>query len=324
MKYGYRVLGKKGVRKLVDAASAFAAYAACDPRAEVEREAYLSAFTFGDEFRKHLEETGSTRDYFGPCGALFLWWDKDHNDLDVALADTRRLVVTIKDRYAEPLCFFSGKKGFHVGLPTALWNPAPSLAFNRVARRFAEAVAERAGIEIDTSIYDKVRAFRAPNSRHATSGLFKVRLRWDELMTCTASQIQAIASEPRPFEMPVVMEHCQQAADDWHAAIEWVERQAKAMQVQTYARLNRLTLDFIRQGAKPGERAKRLFSAAANLAEFSCPPDLAYALLNEPALDSGLQPSEVQRQIECGLNHRGIKRESVLDSNHDECLAVSA
>jgi hypothetical protein len=48
-----------------------------------------------------------------------------------------------------------------------------------------------------------------------------------------------------------------------------------------------------------------LFSAAANLAELGCSFDLASALLSEAALDSGLSPSEVRRQIECGLNHKG-------------------
>jgi hypothetical protein len=48
--------------------------------------------------------------------------------------------------------------------------------------------------------------------------------------------------------------------------------------------LKRLTLDFIRRG----ERAIRRFSAAANLAEFGCPADLAQALLAEVALGSGL------------------------------------
>jgi len=46
-----------------------------------------------------------------------------------------------------------------------------------------------------------------------------------------------------------------------------------------------------------------LFSAAANLGEFNCPPALAHALLTEAGLDSGLSPSDVRRQIECGLNH---------------------
>ncbi len=70
---GFRVLGSATARRrLVDAAAAFAAYCACDPRAEVEREAYLSAFTYGEDFRLHLAQTGSTRAYAGLCWAPFI------------------------------------------------------------------------------------------------------------------------------------------------------------------------------------------------------------------------------------------------------------
>ena len=66
--------------------------------------------------------------------------------------------------------------------------------------------------------------------------------------------------------------------------------------------MNRLTLDFVRNGATVGDRHRLLFSAAANLAEFGCQAALAHALLTEAALDSGLPPYEVRRQIACGLN----------------------
>jgi len=64
-------------------------------------------------------------------------------------------------------------------------------------------------------------------------------------------------------------------------------------------------MEFIRNGAEEGDRHRLLFSAASNLAEFGCPPALAHALLTEAALDSGLPPKEVYRQIGCGLN--GVK-----------------
>ena len=55
-RYGFRIVGKTcEPRRLVDAGAAFAAYAACDPRAECEREAYLSAFRFAADFRRPPE-----------------------------------------------------------------------------------------------------------------------------------------------------------------------------------------------------------------------------------------------------------------------------
>jgi hypothetical protein len=314
---GFRVLGGKTARRrLVDAAAAFAAYCACDPRAEVGREAYLSAFIYGEEFRRHLRETGSTRDYAGPCWAPWLWFDIDRqDDIETALRDARRLAAGILQRYPaldddDLLLFYSGSKGAHVGLPVT-WGPAPSATFNRTARRFAENLAAAAGVSIDSGVYDKVRLFRAPNSRHPSTGLHKRRLSFEELMHLTAERIWQLAARPEPFDPPTVAATNDQAAADWQAALQAVKRDAEARAERRAAvaddapRLNRATLAFIREGAEQGERRPRLFSAAANLAEFNCPPALAHALLTEAALDCGLTPSDVRRQIDCGLKHIG-------------------
>jgi hypothetical protein len=102
-----------------------------------------------------------------------------------------------------------------------------------------------------------------------------------------------------------------QAASDWSAALQAVEQEAatkarrRAAVTDEMPRLNRATLDFIRDGADQGDRHRLLFSAAANLAELGCPAALAHALLTEAALDTGLPSADVRRQIDCGLNHAG-------------------
>lgn len=185
----------------------------------------------------------------------------------------------------------------------------PSLDFNRVTRRFAEGFAQLAGVSIDTSIYDKVRAFRAPNSKHPKTGLHKRRLSLDELMRLSLDGIRRLSESPEPFGLSATAAMCEQAATDWQAAMEAVRQQpeAKAQRraavANEMATLNRQTLDFIREGAEHGDRHRLLFSAAANLAEFGCPPALAHALLSDAGFDSGLSPSDVRRQIDCGLNH---------------------
>ena len=100
-RFGFRVLGPATARRrIVDLDTAFAGYAACDPRAEVDRESYLSAFVFGDDFPRHLDETGSTKGYDGPCWTPWLWFDIDRADnLDAALGDARRLAAGTLDRY---------------------------------------------------------------------------------------------------------------------------------------------------------------------------------------------------------------------------------
>jgi len=226
--YGFRIVGPtSGERRLVDAAAALTGYAACDPKAETEKEAYLCAFTFPEEFRRHLEETGSSRGYNGPCGGPFVWWDIDREgNLEAAREDARRLVAVLMERLDlegdELLLFFSGSKGFHVGLPTALWNPEPSALFNRVARRFAERLAEEAGAVVDSGVYDKVRAFRAPNSRHPKTGLYKRRLSYKELMHVKLDRMLELVKNPEPFDLPAPTFRSEQAAAHWREAEDGV------------------------------------------------------------------------------------------------------
>ena len=308
--FGFRVVGATWqARRLVDAAAAFAAHAACDPRADLDHECYLSAFRFGDDFRRHLETTGSTAEFVGACWSPWIWFDVDRAELSAALTAARRLAATLDERYrlgdGELLVFLSGGKGFHLGLPTALWSPAPSDSFHRIARHFAQQVAAVAGVAIDDGVYDKVRLFRAPNSRHPKTGLHKRRLSIDELMGLSLDGILGIAAEPTPFDLPTPTSTNDQAAADWLDAERAAEKQTAAA-VERRAgdgspTLNRSTIDFIREGADQGDRHRLLFSCAANLAELGCPPALAHALLTEAGLDSGLSPAEVRRQIDCGL-----------------------
>ncbi len=318
--FAFRILGDcTQRRRLVLADAAFAAYASCDERAEVTTEAYLSAFQFGADFRAYLESTGSTKGFQGLTWSQYLWFDVDDADNPQAALDAaRRLVGAILERYRDYdedglLYFFSGSKGYHVAIPI-VWDSPPSLGFHIGCRKLAEGLAATAKVKIDTSIYDRVRAFRAPNSKHPKTGLFKRRISYSELTSLKLEAIRHLASTPEPFGLPTPPASCQRAALDWQAAAALVANEAKgkaerrAAVVDGSPRLNRQTIDFIRDGADKGDRHRLLFSAAANLAEFQCPASLAHALLTDAALDSGLSPSDVRRQIECGLS-KGQKHE---------------
>jgi hypothetical protein len=312
--FGFRVLdGTRETRRLVDATAAFSAYAADDPKAETLRTGYLSAFEYADDFKDHLEVHDTTKGFDGLCGGRRLWFDIDRFDIGDALRDARRLVAFIADRYGldgdELLLFFSGSKGFHVGLPLSLCGlPEPSREFNHVCRRLAEGLAEKAGVVIDTGVYDKVRLFRAPNSTHQKTGLRKLRLTYDELLNLKVERVVELAREPQAFEVPDDPPPNETARQDWQDAVKDLQRRTVAATERRErssgsSRLNQATLIFIREGAAHGDRHRALFAAAANLAEFDCPPGLTHELLTESGLDSGLPPGEVRRQINCGLAH---------------------
>lgn len=320
--HGFWIDGSvRGDRRLVNAAAAFAGFASCEPARLCAGECYLSAFIFGDAMRVRVV-TGDVLDvtgYADLCGAHYVWWDIDREqDLQAALEATRTLCLFLADQFRVPedevLVFFSGSKGFHVGIPTTLWAPSPSLVFSRVTRRFAEGIAAAAGVAIDSSVYDSVRAFRAPNSRHPKTGLHKRCFTVKELLAFDLPRVLEDARRPAAFEVSTQAPHVPHLAEQWRLAEEAVAaesaahaRRREAQAQGTGPTLNRLTREIIRTGAPLVEpnRHRLLYSAARNLAECGYSLHAAIELLTEPGLDSGLPPKEVRRQIECGFKDHG-------------------
>jgi len=247
-----------------------------------------------------------------------VWLDIDRDEaaggVARALADTKRLVDALDERFGVPrgvlVPFVSGGKGMHLGIPTALWAPPASADFHAVARQFAETVAAGAGVGVDVAVFDRVRAFRAPNSRHPKTGLHKRFVPVEILDTVTVNGVLSLARTPEPFDVPStdgvesadmlvsVWERASRAVAEKSAAAE--QRRVEIANGDRAATLNRKTRAFLAGEVAVGERHPRLYSAAANLAELGCPLSAVRALLTEPALDLGLPPKDVARQIECG------------------------
>lgn len=317
--HGFRIDGPlTGSRRRVDAATAFRAYCQCDPKAGVGREAYLSAYQSDDTFAEHLARTGSPAGFTGSTWAPYVWCDVDRDEsaggLAQALTDTRLLVDTLDETHGVPrgvlLPFVSGGKGMHLGIPSALWAPTASADFHAVARQFVENIAAEAKVVIDVGVFDRVRAFRAPNSRHPKSGLHKRYIPVDVLDAVTVDGLLDMACTPAPFDPPSTdgVESADMLVAVWDAASRAVAEKAAAdeqrrLEVASGGRavtLNKLTRAFLNGEVKAGDRHRLLFSAAANLTELGCPLSALLALLTEPALDMGLPPKDVTRQIECG------------------------
>lgn len=292
------------------------------------REAYLSHFAFGPDLQPYYRANrGSVRGYEGPCWCRRPVLDIDREDLSDALADARRLVAFLHDRYPEaegdvPV-WFSGRRGFHVGVELA-HGPPPAADFNRVCRTLCEALAARAGVTIDTSVYDLAHLIRLPNTRHPKTGLFKRRIDADALFRLDAAGVLELARHPAGDGIPAVRSCPAALADDWREAERVTARAAEARAADRTAhglapdaRAPRYFLDFLRFADVGESRHLTLFRCAAWLTEQGAPPSLCSALLTEPGLDLALKPQDVERQIGCGIAHANRQRGAAGDPRPD-------
>lgn len=314
----FRIVGPcSGERRRVHGPTALTAYRCCDPRADVDREAYLSGFWFGADFAEHLSGTGSPAGFTGEAWSPSLTFDIDREgDVEAALTDARKLVAAMLDSYAVPFeavtVFWSGYKGLAIDLATALWRPRAAVDFPAIAREFCESIARAAGVAIDPAVYGKVQPLRAPNSRHPKSGLYKRRVEIEVLDVITPRGIRDLARAPAPFDPPNLADipSADFLAAHWDAARRVVEsraadaerRRAEIASGDRIATVNRRTRDFLACEIDEGDRHRLLFSAARNLAEIGCPLRAVRELLTKPAIDSGLTPRDVERGIRCGFD----------------------
>lgn len=138
-----------------------------------------------------------------------LFFDIDcAGDLDKALVAGRYLVAFLAHRLElseeAVRIWFSGSKGLHILVHLAAMGIEPSRALTADMKRIVAALVKRLEAEgcpqlpVDSAVYSLPRMLRAPNQQHPKSGLFKAELTHDELMTLTADEIRALATEPRP------------------------------------------------------------------------------------------------------------------------------
>jgi hypothetical protein len=153
-------------------------------------------FRFKEEYQRLCADTRSVKGASKlSCYSDFLWFDIDSKDLVKALANTRQLVMNIEQHDSSLpdylAIYFSGCKGFHVGIPAALFGWQPSVELPRIHKLMALEIA--AGVAIDTAIYESNRLWRIPNTQHGESGLYKVPLTYNQLQSWSIEQIKKFA-----------------------------------------------------------------------------------------------------------------------------------
>ncbi|MFH2035896.1 MAG: primase C-terminal domain-containing protein [Candidatus Zixiibacteriota bacterium] len=152
-------------------------------------ECYMSMFRFREEYKEHCEVTGSVREIGDmACYCDYLWFDIDDNDLETARGKAINLLARLATKFDvhDLSLYFSGSKGFHIGIPSDLFGAEPGKYLPGIFKKMAVEIA--GDIKIDTAIYDKNRLWRMPDSINGKSGFYKIQITDDEL----AQDIDAI------------------------------------------------------------------------------------------------------------------------------------
>lgn len=296
-----------GTRRVIPDAVSLLSYFCEHP---CDRTLYLSTFCYDSSLKAYSESHRSTRGYEQQprlAYAPWLWADIDSESIDDALASVLSLLrIIVCDSQCSTqnlLVFFSGSKGFHLGIHADAVEATPSTTFRQQTRRFWEGLARDAKVKIDTSIYDAIHPFRAPNTRHAKTGAWKRRIQLPQLLHSSAEGIRQLATTPDSFSPRTDAVLSNRLRERWRSAIVRAGDTPKPVLPSSKAVItrsdlvNRQTHEFISEGAKVGERQKRLWQAAANLVEYGASYDLCYALLYRSAAMSGLDDEEIETTI---------------------------
>jgi hypothetical protein len=110
---------------------------------------------------------------------------------------------------------WSGKKGVSLEIPAELFGGfKPSADIGRRLKRLAARLLAGAATA-DLAIYEKLRLWRAANTRHSGTGLYKIPLTWEELRRGDLDAIRALARSPRTLPAPSAPAVCPALVAIW-------------------------------------------------------------------------------------------------------------
>ena len=166
-----------------------------------ETEFYHTIFQFDDELVNHIHLEGQSRGFKGKCYEQFFPFDIDREgDFELARQDTLRLIEFFKGHGIESedcQIYFSGGKGFHLIFSPELYGSfEPDSQLPDRMKGIAKKVEAESSVKIDQSLYQHLRIFRMPNSKHK-SGKFKVQLTYPQLKSLSIEDILEYASQPQ-------------------------------------------------------------------------------------------------------------------------------
>ena len=95
--------------------------------------------------------------------------------------------------------YWSGSKGFHISIPTILFNITPHSRLESKMRLLTSKLTEGHKLAefADDRLYCRNRMLRIPNSINPKSNLYKILITWNELNNLSVKKIKELAEAPR-------------------------------------------------------------------------------------------------------------------------------
>lgn len=157
---------------------------------------YVSLYTYNEEHKKILEQSGTLAGIENTTtNRLFFDFD-DKNNVENARQDTITTANRLLERGIDENAinvYFTGNKGFSIEIAIDEYiNPA----------RFGAIVDSVSAdlVSFDTVVREANRIVRIPNTKHNSSGLYKIPLTPEELINLSVDEIKALAVKPRLIE----------------------------------------------------------------------------------------------------------------------------
>ena len=166
---------------------------------EEKRALYRSHYLYDEDVYKHMKSMGSVRDYFGQryISHVLVDIDKKDNSHEKTLKNTMDICNVLMSNFDVPSYaiqpFFSGT-GYHLLLSEDLFEFGKSKDLPYIVKNTMKGILDGA---CDPSVYMRTSIYRVAHTINHKTGLYKIPLSVNEIMTLSYKEIHNLAKNSR-------------------------------------------------------------------------------------------------------------------------------
>lgn len=209
--------------------------------------------------------------------------------------------------------YFSGSKGFHLIISENIFGFEPGRTLNKDLKKVAVYLKAYTLTKcIDTKIYDYKRLFRINNTINSKTGLYKVRILYNDLINMSYDELIEYASKPKNIESDDYL-YNDKASESFTNLIEKLnKRDREKINIQVakeYIRKKELLpcVKYILQNGSPnGQRNNSTIALANSLFQVGYNQDEVIEIIttwNETKNEEPLPDREIRATIKSAYNN---------------------